>query len=129
MAMGFVHEKLPGPRDRRRSVDFRGTIFYHSPRDKEKKMAHHKSAVRQLRRSVRRTAVNKQNKSALRTEVRKVRDLAQAQKKEEALKALPGAQAVIDQSVKKGTIHRNKGNRLKSRLSRRARQAGAVPSP
>jgi small subunit ribosomal protein S20 len=88
-------------------------------------MAQHNSAVRQRRRSVRRTAVNKKNKSGLRTEVRKMRDLIQAQNKDEARKSLTGLQSTIDKAVKKRTIHKNKGNRLKSRLSR---QVSAAPS-
>lgn len=88
-------------------------------------MAQHNSAVRQRRRSVRRTAVNKKNKSGLRTEVRKMRDLIQAQNKDEARKNLTGLQSTIDKAVKKRTIHKNKGNRLKSRLSR---QVSAAPS-
>lgn len=88
-------------------------------------MAQHNSAVRQRRRSVRRTAVNKKNKSGLRTEVRKMRDLIQAQNKDEARKSLTALQSTIDKAVKKRTIHKNKGNRLKSRLSR---QVSAAPS-
>ncbi|MCJ7610855.1 MAG: 30S ribosomal protein S20 [Candidatus Aminicenantes bacterium] len=88
-------------------------------------MAQHNSAVRQRRRSVRRTAVNKKNKSGLRTEVRKMRDLIQAQNKDEARKNLTELQSTIDKAVKKRTIHKNKGNRLKSRLSR---QVSAAPS-
>ena len=37
-------------------------------------MAHHKSAIRQERRSLRRAAVNKQNKTTLRCQVKKVRE-------------------------------------------------------
>ena len=82
-------------------------------------MAHHASAIRQERRSIRHQKINKKNKSSLRTEVRKVRELVDNQDKAGAQKALPRAYAVIDKSVKKGTIHANTGARYKSRLTRR----------
>ena len=90
-------------------------------------MARHASAIRQHRRSIRRTAVNKQNKSGLRTEVRKVRDLIEAKNKDESLKNLAQLQSAIDKTVKKRAIAKNKGNRLKSRLSRQA--ARLTPAP
>jgi small subunit ribosomal protein S20 len=88
-------------------------------------MAHHKSAIRQERRSLRRAAVNKQNKTALRSQVKKVREAIKD--KEGAAKLIPETYAVIDRSVKKGTIHPNKAARTKSRLSRQA--ARIVPKP
>jgi small subunit ribosomal protein S20 len=81
-------------------------------------MAHHKSAIRQKRRSIRRNAVNTRNTSALRTGIRKVRDAVQNKDLEAARKLLPQVFSSIDQAVKKGTIHENTGSRYKSRLSR-----------
>lgn len=81
-------------------------------------MAHHKSAIRQERRSIRRKAVNARNTSALRTGVRKVREAMENKDREAALRLLPGVVSTIDQAVKKGTIHKNTGSRYKSRLSR-----------
>jgi small subunit ribosomal protein S20 len=90
-------------------------------------MAQHNSAVRQKRRSIRRNAVNRKNKSALRTQVKKLREAIQKGDKEAALKLVPQAASLIDKSVKKGTIHKNKGARFKSRLTR---QVGLIsPSP
>jgi len=91
-------------------------------------MAHHNSAVRQMRRSLRRAAVNKKNRSGMRTEVRKMRDLIQAKNKDEAGKSLAGVQSTIDKAVKKRSIPKNKGNRLKSRLSRQAARINPEPS-
>ena len=91
-------------------------------------MAIHNSAIRQRRRSIRRAAVNKKNKSGLRTEVRKVRDLIHAQSGDEARKNLAELQSAIDKTVKKRAIHKNKGNRLKSRLSRQAARINAAPA-
>jgi len=91
-------------------------------------MAHHRSAIRQQRRSVRRQAVNKKNKSALRTEIKKIRELIAAKDKDGAKKHLPEVLSSIDKTVKKGTIHKNKGSRLKSRLSRQVESVNAPPA-
>lgn len=90
-------------------------------------MAKHKSAVREMRRSLRRNAINKKTKSAARTEVRRVRDALLAKDTASAQKSLPEAYATIDRAIKKGAIHKNKGSRLKSRISRQlARTAAPV---
>jgi small subunit ribosomal protein S20 len=81
-------------------------------------MTKHKSAIREMRRSLRRNAINKKTKSAVRTEVRRVREALLAKDPANAQKSLPEAYATIDRAVKKKTIHKNKGSRLKSRISR-----------
>jgi small subunit ribosomal protein S20 len=84
-------------------------------------MARHSSAVRQRRRS------NRQNKSALRSQVKKLREAIQQSDKETAQKLVSSTVSLIDKSVKKGAIHKNKGARFKSRLTR---QVGLIsPSP
>ena len=82
-------------------------------------MAHHKSAIRQWRRGLRRNAINRRNKSALRSQIKKLRKAIENKDKEEISKLLPQTFSLIDKSIKKGTIHKNKGNRYKSRLSRK----------
>jgi len=91
-------------------------------------MAHHHSAIRQQRRSIRRQAINKKNKSALRSQVKKTRELIENKDKERAKKLLPELFSGIDKTVKKGTIHKNKGARIKSRLSRQIQSLNSVPS-
>lgn len=91
-------------------------------------MAHHHSAVRQQRRSVRRQAVNKKNKSGLRSQVKKLREIIENKDKESAKKLLPEVFSTIDRTAKKGTIHKNKGSRLKSRLTRQVELINSVPS-
>lgn len=81
-------------------------------------MAIHKSAIRQWRRSLRRKAINRRNKSILRSQIKKLREAIKNKDREEAQRLLPLTSSVIDKTVKKGTIHENKGNRYKSRLSR-----------
>jgi small subunit ribosomal protein S20 len=76
-------------------------------------MAHHQSAIRQERRSGRRNAINKKNKSTLRSQVKKLKELVDAKDKE---------------AVKKRTIHKNKGSRTKSRLSRQIEQITPAPA-
>lgn len=91
-------------------------------------MAHHSSAVRQNRRSLRRNIVNRKSKSSLRTQVKKIREAIKANNKEEAAQLLPQTFSLIDKTVKKGAIHANKGSRYKSRLSRQVVQLNASPS-
>lgn len=78
----------------------------------------HPSAVRQHRSSLRHAAVNKRNTSEVRTAVKKLRTAVEGNDYEAARKLLPGTFSVIDEAVKKGTLHDNTGSRYKSRLSR-----------
>jgi small subunit ribosomal protein S20 len=91
-------------------------------------MAQHKSALRQWRRGLRKYAINKRNKSILRTEIKKLREAIDNKDKETAEKLLPKAFSLIDESVKKGTIHKNAGNRYKSRLSRHFESINPSPA-
>ena len=88
-------------------------------------MAKHKSAIREMHRSLRRNAINKKTKSAVRTEVRKVREALLTKDQGNAQKLLPEAYATIDRAVKKRAVHKNKGSRLKSRLSRQLARMNA----
>ena len=91
-------------------------------------MAKHPSAERQHRTSLRNNAVNKKNKSALRTQIKKLRGLIEAQDKEQAQKSLPSIHKSIDQTVKKGTIHKNTGSRYKSRLTKQVAEISPAPT-
>jgi small subunit ribosomal protein S20 len=91
-------------------------------------MAHHPSAVRQHRRSLRRQAINKRNKSAVRSQVKKLRELISKKDKESARKLLPEVVSAIDKTVGKGSLHKNKGARTKSRLSRQIELINSAPS-
>ncbi len=91
-------------------------------------MAHHKSAIRQERRSLRRKAVNTRNTSALRTDIRKVREAVENGELEAARKLLPQVFSTIDQAVKKGTIHKNTGSRYKSRLNKQVARMDVSPA-
>ncbi len=91
-------------------------------------MAQHKSAIRQWRRTLRRTAINTRNKSILRTQIKTLREAIDKKDLDAARELLPQVVSIIDKSVKKGTIHRNKGNRTKSRLSRQVEMLNPSPS-
>ena len=91
-------------------------------------MAQHKSAIRQRRKTLRRTAINQKNKSALRTQIRSLREAIKSKNAEEAQKLLPETFSIIDRSVKKGAIHKNKGNRHKSRLTHQIELISPSPS-
>lgn len=122
----FHHEKeiLSFP-----EVDFGIEISYHTISKKEREMAIHKSATQQWKRSLRRNAINKRNKSALRSQIKKLNEAIKNKDQETARKLLPPTFSLIDTSIKKGTIHENKGNRHKSRLSRQVELINpSVPS-
>ncbi len=56
---------------------------------------------------------NRAAKSALRTALRKYREMSDEDKKG----AIAALQSTLDSAVRKGIIHRNKADRLKSRLA------------
>jgi small subunit ribosomal protein S20 len=87
-------------------------------------MPHHKSAIKQHRRSVRQNAVNTSNRSSLRTNIRKMRETIKTNDQEAARQLLPRVFAAIDRAVKKGAIHKNTGSRYKSRLNRQVSLMG-----
>jgi len=91
-------------------------------------MANHKSAIQQWRRGLRRNVINRRNKSVLHSQIKKLRKVIENRDEEEASKLLPQTFSLIDKSVKKRTIHKNKGNRYKSRLSRQVEMINPSPS-
>ncbi len=101
---------------------------YHTISLQEKKMANHKSAIKQWRQSLKKNTINQSNKSVLRTQIKALRTAIQNNEREEAQKLLPTTFSTIDKSIKKGTIHENKGNRYKSRLSHQVELLNASPS-
>jgi len=91
-------------------------------------MAIHMSAIQQWKRSLKRREINRKNKSTLRTQVRSLREAIKNNDKDQAQEMLPITFSLIDQSIKKGTIHKNTGNRYKSRLSKRVNLITSAPS-
>lgn len=91
-------------------------------------MAHTISALRQHKQSEIRRQRNHAVKSELRTQMKKV--LTAVEKKDAAASktALAEAYALLDRAVGKGVIHKNNGDRHKSRLAARVNQVAPPPA-
>lgn len=81
-------------------------------------MANHKSALKRIRQTVRRTLVNKSRISRIRTAIKAVESAVQASDKAAALKALQSATPEISRGVNKGVMHKNTAARKISRLTK-----------
>ncbi len=75
-----------------------------------------KSAKKALLKSRERYLRNRSTKSAIKTYSRRVKELAEKGEHETAIANLRRAISLIDKAVKRGILHRNAGNRKKSRL-------------
>ena len=82
-------------------------------------MAHHKSAKKRIRQTVRRTAINRARTSRVRTFLKKVEDAIATGNKDAARAAFVEAQPEMHRGVVKGILHRNTVARKLSRLSAR----------
>jgi small subunit ribosomal protein S20 len=80
-------------------------------------MAHHKSALKRVRQTIKRTAQNRSLRSDLRTVIKKFRVILTNGNTEQAHEAYPGVQKNIDKAVTKGILHKRTGARYKSRLA------------
>ncbi|HJS57063.1 MAG TPA: 30S ribosomal protein S20 [Vicinamibacteria bacterium] len=88
-------------------------------------MAHHASALKQMRQSLKRRARNRRNVSQVKTQIKKLRDAIAKADAASANALLPETASAIDKAVKKGVLHRNTGSRHKSRLASRVNGLGA----
>ena len=80
-------------------------------------MAHHKSALKRVRQTIKRTAQNRSLRSDLRTVIKKFRLILDGGNIEQVQEAYPGVQKNIDKAVTKGILHKRTGARYKSRLA------------
>jgi small subunit ribosomal protein S20 len=88
-------------------------------------VAHHASALKQQRQSLKHRDRNRRNVSRLKTKIKSLRS-AIAKGDASAVKgALAETISEIDKAAKKGVIHDNAAARYKSRLSRRVNAATA----
>jgi len=78
-------------------------------------MAHHKSAQKRIRQTIKRTLRNKAALSKIKTLVKKVYN---TQDKELAEKYLREAVATLDKQAAKGRIHKNTAARKKSAITK-----------
>lgn len=89
-------------------------------------MAHHASALKQERQSLKHRDRNRRNVSRLKTKIKSLRS-AIAKGDASAVKgALAETISEIDKAAKKGVIHDNAAARYKSRLSRRVNAVAAA---
>ena len=80
-------------------------------------MANIKSARKRARQAVGLREHNMSLRTAVRTAIKNAKKAIAAGKPEDAAKALQASQRVIDRVVAKGILHRNAGDRHKSRLA------------
>jgi len=91
-------------------------------------VAHHASALKQMRQGVKRRARNRQNVSLVKTEIKKLREVIAKGDAAAAKALLPKTVGAIDKAVKKGVLHDNAGSRHKSRLSSKVSALSATRS-
>jgi small subunit ribosomal protein S20 len=82
-------------------------------------VASHKSALKRIKQTVRRTEANRSHTTKLRHQMRSLRAALDAKDKASAQALLRPTLALIDHSVHKGILHSNAAARYKSRLSLR----------
>ncbi len=75
-----------------------------------------KSAKKAVIKSRERYLRNRSTKSAIKTYTRRVKELAEKGETEQSIANLRRAISLIDKAVKRGILHKNTGNRKKSRL-------------
>jgi small subunit ribosomal protein S20 len=80
-------------------------------------MANIKSARKRAKQAVERRAHNMSLRTEVRTAIKNVKKAVAAGNKDAAAKLLRASQRVIDRVVAKGVMHRNAGDRHKSRLA------------
>jgi small subunit ribosomal protein S20 len=80
-------------------------------------MANIKSARKRAHQAIGLRAHNMKLRTEVRSAIKNVKKALAAGKKEDATKLLLQSQRVIDRIVAKGILHRNAGNRHKSRLA------------
>ena len=89
-------------------------------------MAHHASALKQMRQGEKRRARNRKNLSQLKTQLKKLRSVIAEGDAQTASTLLPATEAEIDKAAKKGVVHDNAAARYKSRLARKVTALGAA---
>ncbi|MFB3921201.1 MAG: 30S ribosomal protein S20 [Terriglobia bacterium] len=82
-------------------------------------MASHKSALKRIKQTRQRTALNRTHRTLLRHQIRRLRTALDAKDKASAQALLKPTFALIDHSIHKGVLHANTAARYKSRLTLR----------
>lgn len=89
-------------------------------------MAHHASALKQIRHSARGRLRNKSHRSGLKTEVKGYRQKLDSKDVDGARKELSSTLSLIDHKAALGIIHKNTASRYKSRLTKALNKAAAA---
>lgn len=90
-------------------------------------MAHTKSALKRIRQSRKRHALNREHLTRLRHQIKKLRQALEAKDVARAKQLLEPTVSLIDKSIHKSVIHHNTADRYKSRLTRRYQALVAAP--
>jgi len=85
-------------------------------------LANLKSAIKRIKINEVKRERNQSFKSAMRTKIKRVEHLVEAKDLEGAKQAFNEAARSIDIVVQKGIIHKNNGNRHKTRLAKKIRE-------
>lgn len=89
------------------------------------RMANIKSAIKRIDTNEKKRLENQSKKSDMRTAIKQVEKFVEANDVENAKTALKDTNKKIDKVVQKGIIHKNSGNRQKSRLAKKVAGLGA----
>jgi len=81
-------------------------------------VASHKSALKRIKQTRKRTERNRMHETRLRHQIRKLRQALGAKDKATAQALLRPTLGLIDHMIRKGVLHRNAAARTKSRLTR-----------
>lgn len=84
-------------------------------------MANHVSALKRVRQTEKKTAVNRANKSRVRGSLRALREAIHKGDHKAASEQYNKTASALDKSVQKGILHVNTASRYKSRLNARVK--------
>ena len=88
-------------------------------------MANIKSAIKRVQTNEKKRIQNQPKRSEMRTAIKQVEKFVEANDVENAKAALNATTKKIDKAVQKGIVHRNNGDRQKSRLTKKVNNLGA----
>jgi len=80
-------------------------------------VANHKSALKRIKQTRQREALNRMHRTTLRHQIRKLRQAIESKDRAAAEALIKPTFQLIDHSTHKGVLHRNAAARYKSRLS------------
>lgn len=88
-------------------------------------MANLKSAIKRVRTNEDRRVRNQAVKTNMRTHIKRVEHYVNENDLENAKVAFQKATQVIDKAIQKGVVHKNNGNRQKTKLAKKIRNISA----